>query len=90
MNVTSLLNRLGNFVPPSVGTPADEPAAPAPAKPGAPADRFGPASRIGLSDQARKLLDHMQTQGQDAPTPERETAVRMHRPVAYPLDTQPS
>lgn len=90
MNVTSLLTRLSNFVPPSVGTPADEPARPAPANSGAPGDRFGPASRIGLSEQARKLLDHMQTQGQDAPAPEREATVRMHRSVAYPLDIQPS
>jgi hypothetical protein len=92
MNVTSLLTRLGNFAPAPLPQPADDKArSPAPAANDA-ADRFGPAARIGLSDQAQALLSRFANRPAGPASQEAEHAskVRMHRAVAYPLDRQPS
>jgi hypothetical protein len=91
MNVTSLLNRLSNFAPPSTA-PAEDAVRPKAGKDGSQADRFGPAARIGLSERAQKLLDHLKAQAEagTATADEDKAKVRMHRSVAYPLDVQPS
>ena len=91
MNVTSLLTRLSNFAPPSVPAPAEDKGRPASDNNEPPVDRFGPALRVGLSEQAQKLLDQFQSgQAGQAGQAEDSAKVRIHRSVAYAPSHQPT
>ena len=88
MNVTSLLTRLSNFAPPSVPASAEGKAKSTTGDSETPTDRFGPASRVGLSEQAQKLLNQFRsTSGEQL---EDSATLRIHRPVAYSPNHQPT